>query len=314
MSLKTPFKIPPLSAVRVFEAAARHGSFKKAAEELNITASAVSHAVQNLEDWLGVELFRRGGGKLYLTEPGATYGAALAGAIETIADATMRLPGRRARGRLSISCAPSFAVRWLMPRLAHFRQLRPQTAIDIQTSVNLVDLPMEGIDAAIRLVPPAQALPHWSRLMTETLVPVCSPLFLKKHGGLSGHDLIVEAELIHVTTVSVDWAQWFGRLGRAPARDLTGGLHVDTVQLAIEAARRGFGIALARSPLADIEIASGELVGVLDDSVPSGLAYWLVTMEADFQSDDVKAFQRWILDQAGVKRSETGRLPRVRRG
>ena len=89
------FKLPPLSSVRVFEAAARHGSFKKAAEELNITASAVSHAVQNLEDWLGVTLFQRGGGKLGLTEPGAAYAAAVGEALKAVAEATARLPGRR---------------------------------------------------------------------------------------------------------------------------------------------------------------------------------------------------------------------------
>ena len=100
-----PFKLPPLSSLRVFEAAARHGSFKKAAEELSITASAVSHAVQNLEDWLGVELFRRGGGKLELTEPGAGYGLVIGEAMKTIADATVRLPGRRSHGRLTINSA-----------------------------------------------------------------------------------------------------------------------------------------------------------------------------------------------------------------
>ena len=99
------FKLPPLSSVRVFEAAARHGSFKKAAEELNITASAVSHAVQNLEDWLGVALFQRGGGKLGLTDPGAAYAVAVGEALKAVADATARLPGRRAQWRLSISSA-----------------------------------------------------------------------------------------------------------------------------------------------------------------------------------------------------------------
>jgi LysR family transcriptional regulator, glycine cleavage system transcriptional activator len=147
------FKLPPLSSLRVFEAAARRGSFKNAAEELNITASAVSHAVQNLEDWLGVELFRRGGGKLELTEPGATYASAIGKAIKAIADATVRLPGRRSRGRLTLSSAPGFAARWLMPRLSRFADRHPEISVDIQTSLEPVDLPMEGIDAAIRLAP-----------------------------------------------------------------------------------------------------------------------------------------------------------------
>ena len=114
------FKLPPLSSVRVFEAAARHGSFKKAAEELNITASAVSHAVQNLEDWLGVALFQRGGGKLGLTEPGAAYAVAVGEALKAVAEATARLPGRRSQGRLAISSAPGFAALWLLPRLSRF--------------------------------------------------------------------------------------------------------------------------------------------------------------------------------------------------
>jgi LysR family transcriptional regulator, glycine cleavage system transcriptional activator len=129
------FKLPPLSSVRVFEAAARHGSFKKAAEELNITASAVSHAVQNLEDWLGVALFQRGGGKLGLTEPGAAYAVAVGEALKAVAEATARLPGRRSQGRLAISSAPGFAALWLLPRLSRFTGVfgrygaeRPSTA------------------------------------------------------------------------------------------------------------------------------------------------------------------------------------------
>jgi hypothetical protein len=120
------FKLPPLSSVRVFEAAARHGSFKKAAEELNITASAVSHAVQNLEDWLGVALFQRGGGKLGLTEPGAAYAVAVGEALKAVAEATARLPGRRSQGRLAISSAPGFAALWLLPRLSRFTERYPE--------------------------------------------------------------------------------------------------------------------------------------------------------------------------------------------
>src|SRR4029079_5031244 len=114
------FKLPPLSSVRVFEAAARHGSFKKAAEELNITASAVSHAVQNLQDWLGVTLFQRGGGKLGFTQPGAAYAAAVGEALKAVAEATARLPGRRSQGRLAISSAPGFADRLPPPTVSGF--------------------------------------------------------------------------------------------------------------------------------------------------------------------------------------------------
>jgi len=291
------FKLPPLSSVRVFEAAARHGSFKKAAEELNITASAVSHAVQNLEDWLGVALFQRGGGKLGLTEPGAAYAVAVGEALKAVGEATARLPGRRSQGRLAISSAPGFAALWLLPRLSRFTERYPETAVDIETSLKAVDLPIEGIDAAVRFAPASRAMPSWTRLLEESLVPVCSPSLLEKHAGLSGLELIARADLIHMTSVSGDWAEWFRIVGARPPANVRAGLWVDTINMALEAARRGYGIALGRTPLVDAEIKSGQLVRLFDQSVPSGWCYWLVTMDADFQSQDVKTFRQWLLDE-----------------
>ena len=293
------FKLPPLSSLRVFEAAARRGSFKNAAEELNITASAVSHAVQNLEDWLGVELFRRGGGKLELTEPGAAYASAIGKAIKAIADATARLPGRRSRGRLTLSSAPGFAARWLMPRLSRFADRHPEISVDIQTSLDPVDLPMEGIDAAIRLAPAARAMPYWTHLLAESLVPVCSPALRKKYAKLSGLELVAKADLIHMTSTSADWAEWFRLVGVEQPAIVRTGLRVDTIHMALDAASRGLGVALGRVPLFDLEIETGQLLRLFDDDVRSGLSYWLVTMDADFQSEDVKVFRQWLLDELG---------------
>jgi LysR family transcriptional regulator, glycine cleavage system transcriptional activator len=306
------FKLPPLSSVRVFEAAARHGSFKNAAEELNITASAVSHAVQNLEDWLGVELFRRGGGKLELTEPGVAYAAAVGKAIKAIADATMRLPGRRSQGRLTLSSAPGFAARWLMPRLSRFTERHPDICVDIQTSIEPVDLPMEGIDAAIRLAPAERAMSHWTHLLKESLVPVCSPALRAKYAGLSAQELVVRADLVHMTSTSSDWAEWFRLAGIAQPAGVRTGLRVDTIHMALDAASRGFGIALGRAPLCDLEIERGQLVRIFDKDVPSGSSYWLVTMDAEFQSQDVKAFRQWLLDELGDVGRDRGKQ-RVRR-
>jgi LysR family transcriptional regulator, glycine cleavage system transcriptional activator len=301
------FKLPPLSSVRVFEAAARHGSFKNAAEELNITASAVSHAVQNLEDWLGVELFRRGGGKLELTEPGVAYAAAVGKAIKAIADATGRLPGRRSQGRLTLSSAPGFAARWLMPRLSRFTERHPNICVDIQTSIDPVDLPMEGIDAAIRLAPAERAMPHWTHLLKESLVPVCSPALRAKYDGLSAQELVVRADLVHMTSTSSDWAEWFRLAGIAQPAGVRTGLRVDTIHMALDAASRGFGIALGRAPLCDLEIERGQLVRLFDKDIPSGSSYWLVTMDADFQSQDVKAFRQWLLDELGEAGRDRGK-------
>lgn len=306
------FKLPPLSAVRVFEVAARRGSFKKAAEELNITASAVSHAVQNLEDWLGVALFARGGGKLELTEPGVAYATSVGEAMKTIADATARLPGRRSHGRLAISSAPGFAARWLLPKLSRFSERFPDIAVDIQTSLDRVDLPMEGIDAAIRLAPTAQSLEHWTHLLAELLVPVCSPAFRKRYSGIPAIELVTKADLIHLTSVSADWAEWFRISGIEPPDTLRAGLRLDTIHLVLEAASRDFGMALGRAPLIDLEIKSGRLVRMFDKEVPSGLSYWLVTMDPDLQSHDVKVFRQWMLDELRGSGHDTakGRTPR----
>ena len=164
------FKLPPLSSLRVFEAAARRGSFKNAAEELNITASAVSHAVQNLEDRAGRRAF----------SPRRQARIDRARRCLRVRDwqghqSDRRRHGtiarRRSRGRLTLSSAPGFAARWLMPRLPRFAERHPEISVDIQTSVDPVDLPMEGIDAAIRLAPAARAMPYWTHLLEELLVP-----------------------------------------------------------------------------------------------------------------------------------------------
>lgn len=310
-----PVKLPPLGAVRVFEVAARTGSFKVAAEELNITASAVSHAVQNLEDWLGVELFRRSRGKLELTEPGSAYAAAAAESIRTLSDATARLPGRRSRGRLVIDSAPGFAARWLMPRLDRFVEKHPDIAIEIHSSLDHVDLPMEGLDAAIRMATPSQAMAHWTELFAETLVPVCSPALKRKFEGLSKAELVAAAPLVHLSSVSADWQEWLRLSDIEPPPRWLPGLRVDTMHLALEAARRGLGVALGRAPLFESEIQSQQLVRLFDDDVASGLRYWLVTLEPDFQSQDVKAFRKWILEeiQAAQPKQVTSAGPASRR-
>ncbi len=163
---------------------------------------------------------------------------------------------------------------------------------------------MEGIDAAIRLAPPARATTSWTRLIDKSLVPVCAPALLKKHAGLSALELIAQADLIHMTSISGDWDEWFRIVGVAPPANVRAGLRVDTVNMALEAASRGHGITLGRTPLFDAEIESGELVCLFDQSVPSGWSYWLVTMDADFQSQDVKNFREWLLEEVG-----TGAVP-----
>ncbi|MBV8513447.1 MAG: LysR family transcriptional regulator, partial [Xanthobacteraceae bacterium] len=144
------FRLPPLSSLRVFEAAARHRSFRKAADELNLTASAVSHAVQTLENWLGVELFSREARGLRLTSAGEAYAPLVNQALALLASATDRVPGRRPTGTLALSSAPTFASKILVPRLERFTAQFPNVHLTIDTSTRLVDLTLDDFDVAIR--------------------------------------------------------------------------------------------------------------------------------------------------------------------
>jgi DNA-binding transcriptional LysR family regulator len=293
------FRLPPLSSLRVFEAAARHNSFRKAADELNLTASAVSHGIQTLESWLGVELFHRKARGLQLTSAGEAYAPMVNQALTILAKATEQLPGRAATGTLSISSAPTFANKILLPRLDKFAAQFPDVRVTIDTSQRRVDLTLDEFDVAIRFASMKDPPPDWTLLAIETLIPVCSPGRKKQLAAISGADPLSRAPLIHVTSVSTDWNHWFEASGTELPPPI-GGLRVDTVAMAFDAASRGLGVALGRRPLVDDDIDSGRLVPLTARTLPSGSGYWLITSHADFQKPEVKQFRRWLLAELGV--------------
>jgi DNA-binding transcriptional LysR family regulator len=284
------FRLPPLNALRIFEAAARHKSFRRAAEELNVTASAVSHAMQTLEEAVGVELFRRETRGLRLTPAGSAYLPAVADALAMLSRATGELPGRQPTGKLRISSAPTFAKHVLLPRLPEFIDAHPGISITIDTSRQLVDLPVDGFDIAIRSAPAASA-PHWIKLMDEMLVPVCAPAVKARFATDTEAEFFRHVPLIH-TMLSADWGSWFAASGVTPPEQLDG-LHVDTLQMAFDAAAHGLGIAIGRRPLVDGDLASGRLVAAIDRAV-RGPSYWLITSGENFERPEVKAFRRWM--------------------
>ena len=293
------FRLPPLSSLRVFEAAARHRSFRRAAAELNLTASAVSHGVQTLESWLGVELFHRQSGGLRLTGAGDAYAPLVNQALSIIATATEQLPGRKATGTLSVSSAPTFANKILLPRLEKFAAQFPDIRVTIDTSMRVVDLTLDDFDLAIRFSTTKKPAPNWTLLVAETLVPVCSPK-LKRQFGLADAELLARAPLIHVTSLSADWQHWFRASGTSPPASMDGGLRVDTVQMALDAAMRGLGVALGRAPLVDDDIGSGRLVPLHGKPIASEGSYWLVTSPSDFQKPEVTLFRQWLLSELGA--------------
>ncbi|MGK9233158.1 LysR family transcriptional regulator [Inquilinus limosus] len=289
-----PLRLPPLSSLRFFEAAGRHLSFKLAAAELNVTPSAVSHGIVGLERALGVELFVREPRKLSLTPEGADYLPYVSEALSLIAIGTQRLPGSGERRTITVSCAPTFAARWLLPRLHRFGERWPNSGVTVDTSRRQVGFPVDGFDFAIRMSRATAAGAAWTRLFGESLVPVCSPGYCETLAGDGGAVDLRRAALIHVTPASEDWQAWLERVG-IEGVDLAGGLRVDTIQMAFEAAAMGLGVALGRRPLVDRDLASGALVELGLPAIEAETAYWLVGSEGADRRPDLLGFRRWLL-------------------
>ena len=287
------YKLPPLSALRLFEASARLGSFKSAAEELGLTPSAVGHGIVGLEDWLGVPLFRRTTKGLVLSPAGARYLPAVRQSLEAITAASEDIAKRQQRDQLSISAAPTCAARWLLPRLHDFRRKHPAIKVSIDTSKCHANVLAGEADLAIRL-----GRGEWpglvaELLLAEELVPVCSPQLADR---LAKTDQLDQVRLIHVNSTTIDWEAW-ARLTGHPPISPEKGLKVDTLEMGFQAASQGIGVVLGRRPLVDPEIRSGRLVEIHARPIKSQTAYWLVFSQASENRSAVRQFRKWILEQ-----------------
>ena len=288
-------RLPPLNSLRLFEASARLLSFKNAAEELLLTPSAVSHGIQSLEDWLGAPLFLRTTKGLVLSEAGNTYIPIVRQALDLLASGSAKIVNKHRLGQLSISAAPTFGARWLLPRLHKFRELHPDIHIVIDTSHERAELSDAGVDLAIRM-----GRGNWQgviadRLVAEEMVPVCAPSIVDRVRDLAD---IERAPLIHVTSASEDWAVWATQTGRA-VPDPAKGLRFDTIHMAFQAACQGLGVAIGRKPLVNAELASSSLVEVWEP-VFSNTSYWLVGAESRADDPRIVAFRSWILQEIKV--------------
>lgn len=289
-------RLPPLNSLRLFEASARLLSFKNAAEELLLTPSAVSHGIQSLEEWLGTSLFIRTTKGLVLSEAGNAYIPFVRQALDLLANGSAKITSNAGFGQLSISAAPTFAARWLLPRLHKFREIHPEIRVIIDTSHERTEISDAGVDLAIRM-----GRGNWQgviadRLLTEEMVPVCSPSIYDHVRSLTD---IEQSPLIHVTTVREDWAVWAAETGRA-VPDPTKGLQFDTIQMAFEAACQGLGVAIGRKPLVNIELASGKLVEVWQP-IFCNTSYWLVSAESTVDDPRIAAFRSWLFHEAGAE-------------
>lgn len=291
-------RLPPLNAVRAFEAAARHLSFTHAAEELNVTQAAISHQVKSLEDRLGVLLFRRMNRALVLTEAGQTYLGPIRDALDRIADATERLTEGDRTGVLTISTMPSFAAKWLVPRLHRFQAAHPELEVRLSTTFTLVDFSKSDVDLAVRFGRGPWPGVRAERLMTEDVFPVCSPALLQGRHPLNVPDDLRHHTLLHDDFL-IEWPMWLRAVG-ATEVDATKGPRFTDSAIVLQLAIDGRGVALSRRVLAANDLASGRLVRPFKGSLPSDYSYYIVAPPAAFARPKVAAFRDWLLAEAAA--------------
>jgi LysR family glycine cleavage system transcriptional activator len=294
-------RLPPLNALRAFEAAARHMNFSRAAEELSVTPGAVSQQIQNLEEYIGEALFRRTPRGLFLTDAAQTALPALREAFDRLAEAASLLTAQVDGRRVTISAAPSFAAKWLMPRLGRFEAAHPEVDVWLTAGMELVDFASGEIDIAIRYGSGRYPGLEVVRLMSETVLPVCAPALLEDFPLLSLEDL-TRATLLHDGSPDADdscpdWAMWLTARG-VKGVDGARGPRFNQSSLVIEAAVNGRGVALAKRALAQADLDAGRLVSPFDISTSVDFAYYLVHPKAKGRLRQVKAFASWIAGEA----------------
>lgn len=292
---RTPHRLPPLAALRLFEAAGRHASFAGAAAELGVTPSAVSHAVRTLEDRLGLPLFRRDARMLALTPAGEDLLAEATRAFEGLTRVMDRLGGARLQAGLRVSAAPTFASRWLVPRLPRLRRDHPGLAVAISSEQGWVELGDGRYDLAVRMARGPSGTGEWQHLSGIRLVPVAAPRF----AGLSVAEALARLPALHVTSTQEDWEAWAAARG-APPPERANGLRFDTVHMAMDAAMQGVGVALARLPVCAEDLASGR-VAALDAPVEAGMSYWLVARPGGLRQAEGRTFAAWLRRELGAE-------------
>jgi LysR family transcriptional regulator, glycine cleavage system transcriptional activator len=288
---------PSISSVRAFEAAARLLSFTRAAGELNVTQSAVSHGVRDLEERFGVSLFHREGRALALTEAGRLYLPFAAEALSRLRLGERALvdPQRKARV-LTVSVSPSFAAKWLVPRLGAFSTEHPDLELRISANAQHIDFLDGEIDLAVRHGDGSWPQLECTRLCEEVLFPVCSPSLLRGKPPRTPAD-VLKHTLVHHRSADA-WRSWLRSYGvSAPVKGAQG-LVVNEMSLAIDAAVSGQGIALARSALAHRDLAEGRLVRPMPESRSANFAYWIVFPPTSANLPKITRFREWLVREA----------------
>ena len=300
-------RLPPLNALRAFEAAARHLSFTKAAEELHVTPGAISQQVKALEEYLGVTLFQRLNRALKLTAEAELSLPVLREGFDKLAEASNLLTASETDNRLTVSAAPSFASKWLVPRLGDYQETHPDQDIWVLADMELTDFVKDSVDIAIRYGSGEYPGLMVERLMTEEVFPVCSPQLMSGDIGLNTPSDLSKHTLLHDNSPDndescPDWTMWLKAAGLDQI-DGSRGLRFNQSSLVLEAAMGGRGIALAKRALAADDIAAGRLAKPFDLAQPIEFAYYIACPKSKAVLPKVRNFLKWIRARADSERA-----------
>jgi LysR family transcriptional regulator, glycine cleavage system transcriptional activator len=304
-----PRRLPQLNALKAFEAAARHESFTRAADELCVTQGAVSHQVKALEGELGIKLFNRERQRLIITEAGRDYLTVIRDALDRIALGTERLIQRQTSGVLTVSTSPDFAAKWLVHRLGRFAEAHPSIELRVSATMHHVDFAREDVDVAVR-----HGEGHWpgldvARLCPEQLFAVCSPKLMTGRHRLRRPADVLKVPLLHLDD-RTSWARWLSAAGVA-APEATRGPILNRASMLIDAAVDGQGMALARTTLAAWDLLNKRLVRPFDVALPLSKSYWIVCPKATSALPKIETFRTWLMAEAAA---DTRRLKALAAG
>jgi LysR family glycine cleavage system transcriptional activator len=288
-------RLPPLNALRAFEAAARHESFSRAAEELHVTHGAISHQVKALEEWLGMRLFERRVRAVGLSAAGRAYLPVIEGAFNQIHAATVSLVQATNDAPLHVTMTSAFAVRWLAPRLGRLWREHPDLDLRLHDGPWMTDVDPGSAEADIVVRIGDKSAPGLESilLMPGTVTPMCSPRLLEDGPPIEGPEDLLEYGLLHGFSYE-PWKNWFARAGLGNA-DVAHGPIFDDTNLAYSAALAGQGIGLLHTALTGDEIAAGHLVQLFDFGAADGMGYYIVYPVAGSIEPRVAGFRDWLI-------------------
>jgi LysR family glycine cleavage system transcriptional activator len=300
-----PRRLPPLNSLRAFEAAARHLSFAKAAEELNVTPAAISQQVKGLEAFYDVALFHRATRALFLTDAGQAALPTLREGFDKLAEAANRISSHQSNSVLTISVTPSFAAKWLMPRLEHFVSAHPEFDVRLDATEDLTKFGADNVDAAIRYGSGDYDGFFSTCLMDEEAFPVCSPALLKGPHPLSSPEDLRHHSLLHVawrvqSELQPNWSMWLKAAGVQEDVNVNRGPRFSSEALSVQAAVEGLGVALTLHSLANDDLKAGRLVRPFAPSVSdeTNFFYHFVCPHPNIEIAKVKAFHEWLVLEA----------------